>query len=126
MATTDPLGGGIQAMTGADVIALADEKVNLKDVVPALFQFIVHMGYVHRVLFGDPLVVTSGVDGAHSPNSLHAAGKAVDLRTKDLSEDEQLLFLTVLLWAAPIRECTVFDERALPGAGHVHVEYHGG
>lgn len=125
MASSDPLGGAVQAMNMQDVIDLDDDKVNFKDVAPALFAFIVHMGYVHRILFGDPLVITSGKDGTHSPNSLHAVGKAVDVRTRDLDDTEQLLFLSVLLWAASNRECTVFDERALPGAGHIHVEYHG-
>lgn len=34
------------------------------------------------------LVITSAADGAHSPTSLHYAGAAVDLRTRNLPDTE--------------------------------------
>ena len=33
-------------------------------------------------LYGEELVVTSGMDGTHSPGSIHYYGYAVDLRTR--------------------------------------------
>ena len=40
--------------------------------------------------YGEELVVTSGLDGAHSAGSMHYYGYAVDLRTRYFTEDEQL------------------------------------
>jgi hypothetical protein len=36
--------------------------------------------------YGTELVVTSVIDGQHTPGSLHYAGCAADLRTRDLPE----------------------------------------
>lgn len=38
---------------------------------------------------GFDMVVTSATDGKHSAGSLHYAGEAVDIRTRDVPEDQR-------------------------------------
>jgi hypothetical protein len=109
----------------ADVMIPASAEVNIKDVNPILMQYVVHMAYVHKLLFGAPLVITSGKDSIHAPGSLHGQGRAVDVRLRDLSEADQIQFLCTLVWSAPANKVAVFDERALGAESHVHIEYHG-
>lgn len=125
MGSTDPVASTLNSVSADDVIKLAGPQVNFADVVKPLLEFAVHMGYVHRILFGVPLVVTSGKDSVHSQGSLHNTGRAVDVRVRDLDEADQNVFIAVLTWAAPARQVAVFDERALGAESHVHLEYHG-
>jgi hypothetical protein len=90
-----------------------------------LMDFVTYLALVHRVLFAEPLIITSGIDSIHVAGSLHAQGLAVDVRTKDLDQDSTLLLLAVLAYAAPANKIAVFDERALGGEAHIHLEYHG-
>ena len=41
---------------------------------------------VHQLVVGRKAVITSGRDGKHKTNSLHYAGKAIDIRTRDLKK----------------------------------------
>jgi hypothetical protein len=104
---------------------LASPSVILKGVKAELLQFVEYLGLVHRVVFNKVLVITSGRDGVHTPGSLHPPGLALDIRTTDLLPDEQGLLLSLLAYAAPANHITYFDERALPGDPHIHLEYHG-
>lgn len=106
-------------------VELAGPEVNLDGVADALLAYVGRLGDVHEAIFAIPLVITSGKDGAHAPGSLHGQGRAVDLRTHDKSDVEMVIFLAVLAYSAGNFHCTVFDERALPGAPHMHIEYHG-
>jgi len=111
--------------TPADVYTLASPAVNIKDVVVPLLQYAVHMAYIHKLLFGAPMVITSGKDSVHVAGSMHDQGKAIDIRLKDLSESDQIMFLCTLIWSAADNKVAVFDERALGAESHVHIEYHG-
>jgi hypothetical protein len=62
-------------------------------------------------------VITAGVDGKHKPGSLHYAGSAVDLRTRDLSADNLQKFV------ARLRECLSNDFDVVLETDHVHVEF---
>jgi hypothetical protein len=97
----------------------------LSGVEPTLLQFAVALGRVHLALFGHPLIITSGKDGTHVNGSLHAEGRALDVRIVDLVEKDQILFLGVLASQCVEWECRVFDERVGPGGQHVHIEFHG-
>src|SRR5579864_7661077 len=101
-----PIGG-----TGAGPIPyeLASPAVELGGVKQELMNFVEYLGLVHRVVFNKPLVITSGKDGQHVGGSLHAQGLAVDIRTRDLLPDEQLLLLTLLAYAGPANHIAVFD-----------------
>ena len=111
--------------TADQVVIPASNAVVLEGVDADLIAYAVHLGFIHWLLFGSPLVVTSGKDSVHASGSLHAQGRAIDVRTHDLDPDQELVFLNVLAYSAPARKCTIFDERALPGAAHIHIEYHG-
>ncbi len=104
---------------------LASPKVTVEGVKPALLAFVDYLGLVHRVVFSKPLVITSGKDALHVRGSLHYEGLAVDVRTHDLLPDEQGLLLALLAYAAPANKVAVFDERALGGEAHIHIEWHG-
>ena len=62
-------------------------------------------------------IITSGTDGTHSPQSLHYAGAAFDLRTKDL-EMAKVLDLVRLL-----RGRLGVDFDIVHESDHIHVEY---
>lgn len=104
---------------------LAGPQVSVAGVKTELLAFVDYLALVHRVVFSRPLVITSGRDSVHVAGSLHALGLAVDVRTKDLLPDEQGLLLALLAYAAPANKIAVFDERALGGEAHIHLEYHG-
>jgi hypothetical protein len=87
--------------------------------------FVTYLGLWHRLTFNKPLVITSGKDAVHAAGSLHGIGKAVDVRITDLDAGEAALFFALLAFAAPGNLVAVFDERALPGEPHIHLEYHG-
>lgn len=108
-----------------EVLVPAGPTVEVEGVEPALMTFAVQLAYVHWLLFGVPLVITSGKDGEHAPGSLHKDGRALDFRTHDKSAEEMVVFLAVLAFAAPPANCRVFDERVGAGGEHVHVEFHG-
>jgi len=104
---------------------LASPKVVLAGVNEKLLNFVDYLALVHRVVFNKPLVITSGKDAIHVAGSLHAEGRAIDFRTRDLEELEQMLLMSLLAYAGPANHIACFDERALVGQEHIHVEYHG-
>jgi hypothetical protein len=104
---------------------LASPAVSLAGVKTELLTFVDHVALIHRLVFAKPLVITSGKDSVHVSGSLHSQGLAVDVRTRDLLPDEQGLLLALLAYAAPSNHVAVFDERALGGEAHIHLEWHG-
>jgi len=106
-------------------LAVASDTVVLDGVDPQLMVYAEHLGMAHQLLFGKPLTITSGKDGAHAPNSFHNIGRALDVRTVDLDIEEQLLLLNVIAFSAPPQGVAVFDERAVHGEPHIHLEFHG-
>lgn len=108
-----------------EVLIAASDTVILDGVAPALMTFAAQLAYLHFLLFGLPLVITSGKDGAHVKSSYHDVGRALDFRTHDKTAEEMQVFLAILAFAAPNQDCRVFDERVGAGGEHVHLEYHG-
>jgi len=123
MAEQTPTGQGIP--TVHEVLIPGSESVQIEGVAGELMTFAARLGYLHYLLFGLPLVITSGRDGEHVSTSLHEEGRALDFRTIDKTEGEMQVFLAILAYAAPHQNCRVFDERVGAGGEHVHVEYHG-
>ena len=62
-------------------------------------------------------VITSATDGKHGRGSLHYAGLAIDLRTRNLDSDEKLLISKDLKDALG-KEYDVVSE-----SDHIHIEY---
>lgn len=106
-------------------VKLADTAVVLEGVHPQLVDLVGRLGVIHKVLFGEDLVITSGKDGKHVAGSLHAAGRAVDLRTKDKTPEQVTVLLVVIAYAAGELPLACFDERQVPGGPHLHLEWHG-
>jgi hypothetical protein len=111
--------------SGPPQYVLASPQVVLEGVCQPLLAFIAYLAIWHSITFSSPLVITSGKDAVHSASSLHGIGKAVDVRIKDLDAAAQMIFLLVLAYCAPDNHIAVFDERALDGQEHIHLEYHG-
>ena len=63
------------------------------------------------------LVITSSTDSEHDPRSLHYVGKAVDLRTRHLSES-QIVFVV-----EKVNELLNADFDVVRESDHIHIEY---
>jgi hypothetical protein len=107
------------------VLITASDAVELDGVEQPLMNFAAQLAYLHFLLFGLPLVITSGKDGEHVASSFHGIGRALDFRTHDKSAEEMVIFDAILAFAAPQQNCRFFDERVGPGGEHLHLEYHG-
>lgn len=105
-------------------LELAGPQVILEGVTPKLLQFVEHVGLVHQLIFGSPLVITSGRD-SHSPGDVHMRGEAVDVRTVDKDAEGVLLFLLILAYAATAVAIAYMDERNGAGGPHIHIEWRG-
>ena len=62
-------------------------------------------------------VITSGIDGQHSTQSLHHSGSAIDLRTRDMTVEQQQKAKALL----NARLGVDFDVVVEPD--HIHIEY---
>lgn len=103
-------------------IVLKDESVNLSGLSPKMVHWLNRCQALHDALFDEPLCITSGHDGQHAPGSKHSQWKAVDLRCTNMSGAGQIVFLSCLSFISTFAGIAIFDERELPGAGHIHVE----
>jgi hypothetical protein len=103
-------------------IALASPAVNIADLNPVLHSFLIKAGLVNLHLFDRMLVVTSGMDGVHSPGSKHGKGDALDLRIADVPISQQAVFILYLRDLCHTFRLAFFDESNLPGEPHIHVE----
>ncbi len=66
---------------------------------------------------GHDLTITACVDGKHTTGSLHYAGAAIDIRTRDLAPAD---VQTVL---AQIKACLGDDFDVLLEVDHIHIEF---
>jgi len=67
--------------------------------------------------YGAELVITSGTEGRHSPNSLHYCGLAFDARTKNLPSGVDRAGLLELIRTSLGPAFDVIDE-----GNHLHIE----
>lgn len=103
-------------------VVLKDTNVMVQRLVAPLVRFLARAGDVHMTLFAAPLVITSGNDGNHLSGSAHLRNSAVDLRSRDISDVQQVVFQAVLVELGREDKIGVFDERLKPGEGHWHCE----
>ena len=66
---------------------------------------------------GTELVITSVIDGKHSRGSLHYAGAALDLRTRDCTRE------TAKRITAALKRALGGDFDVVLESNHVHLEY---
>lgn len=116
--TLQPFGKGILPVG----VERKDATVNTENLVPELMTALAKIGRVHLDLFDKPLVITSANDGKHKNGSKHGVNRAVDARMTDKDQEEQSLFLDVLMHFDKKLKLMLFDERQLPGSDHVHIE----
>ncbi len=103
-------------------VALALPSVKVDEIVPELAKVVVFLGAVHWAIFGIHLVITSGNDGTHAPGSKHFQNRAVDIRSRDLSPDAEIVFAAVLAFAVQPLHFSCFDERSDEAGPHWHIE----
>jgi hypothetical protein len=113
-------------MTPPIGLKTAGPQVELEGVNDQLLSFAAVLDRIHQILFIHQMVITSARDGVHSPASRHEMGLAIDIRTIDKDAESNMVFLMLLNYAARNMPITIFDERNLPGAPHIHLEWHGG
>lgn len=89
-------------------------------VQPPLIRLVVALANAaqHGVFADVPeLVITSGLDGVHSANSLHYALRAIDIRTRNLDATQTSVLLTLLRKELG----TGYD--VVQELDHIHVEF---
>ena len=84
---------------------------------PVLFQIIDAAKAAYFPL-GLDVVITSGVDGTHHPNSLHYDGKALDLRTFHIETETDREDIQMVLVSKLGADFDVLFEK-----DHFHIEY---
>lgn len=90
--------------------------VRLQGLRPELLMGIMVAQSVYQEL-GVPFVITSVVDSRHSVTSLHYAGCAVDLRTRDMTAEQAGKAVQLI----SARLTADFD--CLLESNHIHLEY---
>lgn len=94
--------------------------VNVTNLCPEMWYAIGYAAAVHAGITTADTVITSGNDGEHMEGSLHYAGRAVDLRTQDMSAD------ACMTWARRVRVLLAaqgFDVVLEFRPPHLHIEY---
>jgi hypothetical protein len=99
----------------------ASVSVNVDSLNGYLKSFIIQVGQAHEVLFNRALQVTSGNDGTHVTGSAHYKNEAVDIRSLDLTDEEQAIFSLVLGYFSRAEHIAVFDER-FTASPHWHIQ----
>jgi hypothetical protein len=66
---------------------------------------------------GHDLTITAAIDGKHMAGSLHYAGTAIDIRTRDVPADK----IPVIL--AKLKEALAGDFDVLLEGDHIHIEF---
>lgn len=87
--------------------------VRIKGITPEL---VYAAGVVQRILGAVDCVITSALDGEHSPNSKHYIGDAIDIRTRDLTPEARQGFRDKVAAALGPEFDVVLE------ATHLHIE----
>lgn len=102
-------------------LEVADKTVVVEGLDPFIQLFLAAAAARHWTMFLKPLIVTSGKDSIHALGSKHNVGKAVDIRSRDLDQDEQDQFAVSMIELQATAKVGIFDERFI-GTPHWHVE----
>ena len=87
------------------------------NVHPSLFYAQMVLDSVTQSVVGRPAIVTSVEDGRHTATSLHYRGRALDLRTRDLSHAQKRKY------AIALRSALGPGWEVIIESDHIHVEY---
>ena len=93
-----------------------DGSVNLEGLVPEVREKLEVMEAARasalKVLLAGEMTITSAKDGVHGTNSLHYAGRAVDLRIRDFTD----------MWKMYLQKALGKDWDIVIEPDHIHVE----
>lgn len=77
---------------------------------------------VSRAVIGRTSLITSARDGTHGLNSLHYAGRAIDVRTRDVfPRDNRINYRDALREELGDDFDVVYEESE--SSNHIHIEY---
>jgi hypothetical protein len=106
-----------------EVLLPQSNLVSVEGVELPLIEYAVHLGYIHWLLFGSPLMVMSGRDTATACSPLHAGGLAIDLRIHELTPAEIVLWYALLGHSAEARKIQFFALVTVPdGERFTHLQ----
>ena len=88
-----------------------------RNVHPAVWRAQLVLDSVTQATVGRRAVVTSAEDGRHSTTSLHYRGRALDLRTRDLTARQAREY------AKALREALGAEWEVFLEHDHIHIEY---
>ena len=99
---------------------LKDKSVNISALCPELLDRLNWMDIKQRQLVRSELVITSGNDSSHGPNSLHYKNRAIDTRINDWYCNVYMAarFLKELYEIFPDKDFDLIFE-----GDHLHIEY---
>ena len=98
------------------------QGVSVTTLAPQIILAIAVAESVYKEITGTNLIITSGCDGQHLPNSKHYLGLAVDLRTKHLGRDRKVMVLTKLKECLGAEYLVLFENVDQPNE-HFHIQY---
>jgi len=122
MSTTQPVPSSAQPAPLPDYVELGSPKVVVAGVDERLMQYAHFLGALSKGIFGLPIIITSGKDSIHVSGSKHMLGQAIDIRTKDKTQDANSLLASIIRYTSPGFHVVYFDETALGDEGHIHLE----
>ena len=91
-------------------------NVNLKNIHPKLVTALVVCEWIYKT-YGIELTLTSVNDSKHGKNSLHPCGQAADLRTWNLTTEQQREI------TKKIKEAVGSEFDVVLESDHIHIEY---
>jgi hypothetical protein len=106
-------------------VEVKDATVKWQYLDSRIMRALVVLGHVHTFLFDKTLILTSANDGTHAANSKHYRNLAADVRSKDKSEAENVVFAAILTQQYARLGVSFFREAAGTPNEHWHLEVAG-
>ena len=106
-------------------VEVKDKTVKWEKLDSRLVRALVVLGHVHSFLFDKTLIITSANDGVHAPTSKHHRNLAVDVRSRDKSTSENVVFAAILAQQSIRLRVSFFLEKVGTENEHWHLEVQG-
>ena len=113
------------------MIEIKDDSISLSNLQPQMLIALMNANDLYAE-WGLPCVVTSGNDARHSKTSLHYAGQAIDIRTRNIPSIFHHLAETRQMDKAveatdnivkKLKETLGLDYDVILESDHIHIEY---
>jgi hypothetical protein len=106
-------------------VEVKDKAVVWKNLSSLIMRALVVLAHVHVFLFDKTLVITSANDGTHAQGSKHYRNLACDVRSKDKTEAENVVFAAILTQQFARLGISFYREAAGTENEHWHIEVAG-